>query len=130
MYHCRRNMPALPDSPLCELFEEGFAQHCEHVVMEAETWHCSSQDGWLDWCRDNEAYLASRYLADTSDREKRRRFFGSWYDIDGWRQTGYYLGCRAVAELAQKRAMAEIAAIDTKDIGSAMCEFLNSLSNN
>ena len=95
--------------PLLDLFEEGFAQHAEHVVLGRRTWGCSSRKGWLTWCLSHERYLARRYLREMNDTQKRRRFFGSWFDVAGWRQTGYFLGCRIVERLAEKHGLGGVA---------------------
>jgi hypothetical protein len=120
-----RTMPS--NDSLCELFEEGFAQHAEHLIFGEESWGCSSQQGWLEWCAKNEGCLARRFLAERGDEEEIRKFFGSWFDIDGWRQTGYFLGCRLVAGLAHGRTMAELAALSVSEIRDAAEGYLESV---
>ncbi len=115
---------SLPDDPLLHLYEEGFAQHSEHVISGGETWHCASQPGWLEWCFAHEAYLADKFLAAMGDRKDWQAFFGSWFDIDGWRQTGYFLGCRFVERLARTRTLRDIARLDAADIKSLELQHL------
>lgn len=50
MMSIRTDVDALCDDPLLAIYEEGFAQHCEHLTLGSETWGCASQDGWLEWC--------------------------------------------------------------------------------
>ena len=116
----------LTADPLLVLYEEGFAQHCEHVMMGSETWHCSSQNGWVEWCMKREGYLARRYLEAMQEKEKRRRFFGSWLEIDGWRQTGYFLGCRIVQRMAESMSLREIAIVNDDEIKISVEEYLRS----
>ena len=92
--------------------------------MGEETWGCSSQEGWLEWCQANERRLARRFLADMADGEKVRRFFGSWYDVEGRRQTGYFLGCRLVAGLQQARPMRELAVLSPDQMRAAARQYL------
>ena len=79
MTSIRTDVGALTEDPLLALYEEGFAQHCEHVTLGSETWGCASQDGWLEWCLSHEEWLAGEYLQSLKDRDAWRRFFGSWF---------------------------------------------------
>jgi len=124
MFERRGEEPRAFGDPLCDLFEEGFAQHAEHSILAAETWHCSSQEGWLEWCKENEARLARRYLESLQDKGEVRRFFGSWFDIEGWRQTGYFLGCRMMAPLAQRRGMGELALLPCAEMRQLALQYL------
>jgi hypothetical protein len=38
-----------------------------------------------------------------------RPFFGSWYELQGWKQTGYYLGRRVIERLETGLDLREIA---------------------
>ncbi len=128
MRSIRANCVALSNEPLSVLYEEGFAQHSEHVTLGHETWGCASQPGWLDWCLANEGLLAAKYLQALHDREKWCKFFGSWLEIDGWRQTGYFLGCRFVQHLSRQMALADIARLEAKAIEVAAHTYLNSIA--
>jgi hypothetical protein len=89
------------DGAWWQLFTEGFAQRCEHLILEQETWHeaGNSDDNWVSWCYDKKTYLASEFLRYVAEGKDIRPFFGSWYDIDGHSQCGYFLGHEAVKEL-------------------------------
>ncbi len=126
MNRSRRALPPLPDDPLCSLFEEGFAQHCEHLILGGRTWGCASQPGWLEWCTANEGRLAADFLAHADDAERCRRFFGSWFDVDGWRQTGYFLGCRLVESLARSCSVHELAVLSPDEIRTSARRYLES----
>jgi hypothetical protein len=86
------------EGPWWQLFIEGFAQHCEQLILERESWHMAtdSDDDWLAWCQKNRAGLATRFLEDVGQDHDIRPFFGSWYDIEGHPQCGYYLGNEAI----------------------------------
>jgi hypothetical protein len=107
---CRKEAGKLDDEgPWWQLFTEGFAQRCEHVILGVDTWHEAErkdQKDWLDYCEHNLSHLASLFLDQASRSVLAsdqlldvRKFFGSWYDIDGYSQTGYYLGHQAIVEL-------------------------------
>jgi hypothetical protein len=74
----------------------------------------------------HEGYLARRYLEAMHEKEKRRRFFGSWLEIDGWRQTGYFLGCRIVQRMAKSMSLREIAIVNDDEIKISVEEYLRS----
>ena len=95
-----------------QLYEEGFAQRCEHVILGRDTWHMSlSRDGgdWLDWCQKNKGWLAAEFLRKVDAGTDVRPFFGSWFDLRGRKQCGYFLGHELIRELEVTRSLAEIA---------------------
>ena len=96
------------------LFEEGFAQRCEHVILGKETWHMAhgaGVTGWLEWCQANRGWLAGEYLRCMEEGLPVRQFFGSWFDIQGYKQTGYYLGHEVVRSLEVDLSLREIACL-------------------
>jgi hypothetical protein len=113
------------DPHLC-LFEEGFAQHCEHVIVGSDTWHCASQPGWVEWCAAHEPMLAGEFLRRVHDRKLWREFFGSWFEIDGRIQTGYFLGCRMVERMNHRMSLCEIAGLPEQDVKRLADEYLHS----
>ncbi len=110
------------DEPLSEtedawlhLYSEGFAQYFEGQLLQRESWHETGGQGqpWLDWCKTNNARLAYEFLRDADAGDDMKRFFGSWYDIDGIKQAGYALGYEAVRRLAAAGlSLRQIAALD------------------
>ncbi|HHY35298.1 MAG TPA: hypothetical protein GX510_06670 [Firmicutes bacterium] len=89
--------------PLFTLYSEGFAQRCEHLIMGKETWHESKNHGeWVSWCRQNQARLAREFLRRLDQHEDLRPFFGSWFDIEGRSQTGYFLGHQVIRQLEER----------------------------
>jgi hypothetical protein len=67
------------------------------------------KEGWLRWCQENRDWLASEFLRAVGEEESVRRFFGSWYEIKGWSQSGYFLGCELIKRLEQRMELKEIA---------------------
>ena len=114
-HHHWRQRQGLPNGSGAwwQLYTEGFAQCCEHLILGGDSWHMARQvGGWQDWCRTNEAWLAAEYLRVADGGESLRPFFGSWYDLQGWKQTGYYLGHRAIQCLEASMDLGEIALLD------------------
>lgn len=54
-------------------------------------------------------------------------FFGHWYEIDGKRQTGYFLGHEALRELGKQFDLKEIAVMD--DIESHLKPILKRMAD-
>jgi len=111
------------EGPWWQLYTEGFAQRCEHVILGHESWHEADrkdQQDWLDYCEHNLPHLARLFLEQVSRSVfvsdqllDVRDFFGSWFDIDGYSQTGYYLGHQAVMEMEKSGVtLREIALLD------------------
>jgi len=45
-----------------QLYCEGFAQRCEHIILGRDTWHIRGGnygDDWLDWCQEQKSWLAA-----------------------------------------------------------------------
>jgi hypothetical protein len=110
-----REQRAVPagTGPWWQLYTEGFAQRCEHVILEHDSWHMARRaEGWLDWCRANEGWLATKFLRVADGGESVRPFFGSWYELRGWKQTGYYLGQRVIERLEASMDLRDIALLE------------------
>ena len=86
-----------------QLFTEGFAQRCEHIILERDSWHEASngKNEWVAWCTDKRAYLAGEFLRYAAEGKEIQPFFGSWYDIEGYSQCGCYLGHEAIRALEE-----------------------------
>lgn len=97
--------------PWWQLFTEGVAMRCEHLVSGGESWHMRERNGsdnWLKWCQANRSRLAALYLEYIDTGQPVRPFFGSWYDIEGYRQTGYFLGHELVKSLEVENVLNDI----------------------
>lgn len=93
-----------------QLYEEGFAQYCEGLALGGQSWHQGQSDAeWLGWCQDNLGWLAAEFLRMVDQGESIRPFFGSWFELSGKKETGYFLGCEAIQRLADERSVHEIA---------------------
>jgi len=99
--------------PWWQLYSEGFAQRCEHRILGGDSWHMARRiEGWQDWCRANEGWLAAEYLRVADAGESLRPFFGSWYDVRGCKQPGSYLGHRVIQHLEAGLDLRQIALLD------------------
>ncbi len=118
-YHWRRQADlANGEGPLWDLYGEGFAQYCEHHIAGEDTWHMAegyNPADWAHWCRENLAWLAGEFLRRLDDPEGIRAFFGSWFNIRGRSQCGYFLGHELIAGMAAETSVREIALLDTPE---------------
>ncbi len=100
-----------------QLYEEGFAQYCESLLVGPPSWHQVHGDAaWLRWCQHNLGWLAAEFLRLIDRGHAVRPFFGSWFDLRGKQETGYYLGCEAVQRLADEHSLHEIALLSDPEV--------------
>lgn len=95
-----------------QLYTEGFAQRCEGLILGRSSWHMrrsAPEKGWLEWCQDNQGWLASEFLRRVDQDEDMRPFFGSWFELRGYKQTGYYLGEEIIKSLQEQMDLHEVA---------------------
>lgn len=105
-YHAR--------GPLWDIYDEGFAQVCEGLVAGREQYHLErAQPGWLQWCREHRARLAREFLRRVDEGEPLRGFFGSYPEcnIEGYRETGYFLGQEVVGEWVAEEGLHRVAVL-------------------
>lgn len=99
--------------PWWHLYFEGFAQRCETLINGIGSWHeASNEPDWLVWCQQHRSWLATEFLRVVDSGELVTSFFGSWYNIQGRSQTGYFLGHEIIRELEITYSLKEIALFD------------------
>ncbi len=114
--------------PIFRLYSEGFAQRCEHLIIGKETWHMAPNKEWLSWCEQHRSWLAKEFLKRLNMNIRMNDFFGSWFDIQGKKQTGYFLGHAFISELERAYSLREIALLRVRDIRKLALHYLNSTS--
>ncbi|MCK5116660.1 MAG: hypothetical protein KAR44_08670 [Candidatus Aegiribacteria sp.] len=103
------------EGPFWQLYTEGFAQRCEHILLQSDTWHQGqgyNKAGWLSWCKANKRMLAKEFLRSIDINQDTKPFFGSWFDIQGYSQCGYYLGHEVIRDLEKRYSIKEIAVLE------------------
>ncbi len=110
--------------PLFQLYSEGFAQRCEHLILEGETWHEVQDENWLSWCRQHKAWLAREYLRRVDVGIPVNDFFGSWFNIQGKRQTGYFLGHEFIRWLEKEHDIRKIATFPFEGVKERTAQYL------
>jgi len=126
-YHWRdENGIPKGEGPWWQLYTEGFAQWCEQQVS-TDSWHMNSkrEGAWLPWCRENKPWLAGEFLRRVEEGEEVQDFFGSWFDIKGHKQCGYFLGYEVVKDLTKNASLKEAALLE--DYESALRRILEDI---
>lgn len=117
------------ESPWWQLYSEGFAQCCESLILGKPSWHMKSSLGeqWQMWCQENLQWLAAEFLRRIDCGDDIRPFFGSWFNLRGYKQTGYYLGQWLILDLLKQMSLREVALLD--DVEGSFRELLNRMAH-
>jgi hypothetical protein len=114
---------------LWNLYEEGLAMRFEHIIMGRETWHeQKGQNEWLEWCYENKSWLASEFLKRVDNNEAVKDFFGTWYNLQGYTQCGYFLGHELIKEMEQDYSIKEISVLPLNEIERLLRKALSKLA--
>ena len=101
-----------PHGPFWQLYEEGFATESERHIEGLRRFRLrTGRPDWLSWCVSHRAWLAAKFLRDVKARRSMRPFFGSWYDIDGRIECGYFLGAEIIHEWTRTASLKEVAVL-------------------
>ena len=113
----QRHGLAAGGGPFWQLYDEGFAVRCEQIVLGDGSWHeQNGQEGWLDWCTANKAWLAAEFLRLVDNGQPVNSFFGSWFSIKRRSGCGHFLGCEVIRSLEQAVDFEEIALLPRDEI--------------
>jgi hypothetical protein len=107
------------DSPWWQLFTEGFAQRCEGLILGRPSWQLRPQGDpqWAAWCRAHLGWLSAEFLRRVDHGDEMRPFFGSWFDLRGHKQTGYFLGHEVIAALEERMGLRAVALLTDVEAG-------------
>lgn len=108
---------------IAQLYREGVAMVCEHILCGDDEFYHQDKDGWLDWCRENETEIKKEFLRRMDNKESVQDFFGDWCSYNGHSDVGYYLGCRFMRYLMKTYSLKEIASMNYKTINKGFTEF-------
>ena len=119
-----------PLDDLCEgpllLYVEGFAVRVEDLLV-GRPWEVE-YEGWFSWCEENEALIAEEFLRSIDERSV-NRFFGSWFEVMGWKFLGHYLGYRFIRWMEGKGLrLEEIALLSQENALKMIKEFLEEIT--
>ena len=117
--------------PWWDLYTEGLAQRCEHVIVGQESWHMAAKDAdWAQWCKQEKSWLVREFLRVVEAGGDVRPFFGSWFAIREYKQTGYFLGCEVIRQLEAQKTLQEIALLeDVENVFSDVLTMIRDCTN-
>ena len=108
-----------------QLYQEGVAMVCEHILCGDDDFFHQDKDGWLQWCYANENELKREYLRRLDSKESIQDFFGDWCSYKGHSDTGYFLGSRFVRHLMKTHSLQEIANLSYRTLNKEFSYFAN-----
>ena len=112
---------------IAQLYCEGVAMVCEHILCGDDEFYHQDKNGWLNWCYENENDIKKEYLRRLNEKESVQDFFGDWCSYNGRSDVGYFLGCRFVRFLMKANSLKEIANMKYKVLNKAFKEFANTV---
>jgi hypothetical protein len=113
------------------LYEEGFAMRLEEMFLNKNSFHMTdSNEDWLTWCSNNAKNLAKLFLEYINYNKNTNEFFGSWFKISGYSQTGYFLGHRVIKELEKNKSFKDIGLLNDDDLDNILPIILKDFENN
>lgn len=110
---------------LQQLYREGIAMVFEQILCDDENFFHQNKDGWLDWCKNNEALLKKEYLKRLNDNYSVQDFFGDWCSFMEHSDVGYYLGTAFVRDMMKEYSLEQIAKMSMKTVAAHFYEFAN-----
>jgi hypothetical protein len=118
-----------PRGPFWQLYEEGFATECERCIDGPRRFGLrTGRPDWLPWCTSHRASLATKFLRDVKAGNSLRPFFGSWYNIHGRIECGYFLGAEIIREWTEAASLREVALLPEVTVRRRVRSTLHSLS--
>ncbi len=112
---------------IAQLYCEGVAMVCEHILCGDDDFYHQNKNGWLDWCYKNENEIKREYLHRLDAGKSVQDFFGDWCSYNGHSDVGYFLGCRFVHFLMKTHSLKEIANMKYRSLNKAFAEFANTV---
>ncbi len=112
---------------IAQLYCEGVAMVCEHILCGDDEFYHQDKDGWLTWCYANENDIKREYLHRLDTGKSVQDFFGDWCSYKGHSDVGYFLGCRFVEYLIKTYSLKEIANMKYRALNKAFTVFANTV---
>ncbi|MCR5663840.1 MAG: hypothetical protein K6G17_03060 [Oscillospiraceae bacterium] len=121
----RRELDALPDQLLWQLFTEGIATVFEQELAGDPGYFHQDKNGWKDWCERNKALIRQSFADDLpSMTHENQRYFGDWVRFMGYGDTGYYLGALFVRFLLRFDDFDSLVRCGVEDVKAGFGRFL------
>ena len=108
---------------LQQLYCEGVAMMCEHILCGDDEFYHQNKDDWLQWCYKNENEIKNEYLRRMNEKESVQVFFGDWCSYNGHSDVGYFLGCRFVRYMMKTYSLKEVANFSYRKLNKEFIDF-------
>ncbi len=112
---------------IAQLYCEGVAMVCEHILCGDNDFYHQDKDGWLSWCYKNDNQIKREYIRRLDKKESVQDFFGDWCSYNGHSDVGYFLGCRFIEHLMKTHSLKEIANMKYGALNKAFTEFADTV---
>lgn len=122
-----RRLEAELEDPFFKLYAVGLAQHYEHLILGAETWHPAVRDDWLGECRKAVSALAGEYLRKAEEGDV-GSFYGGRPGERGIMHAGYFLGYELISWMRKFMGLNEIKTLSAEIVRELARIFLEELS--
>ena len=121
-----REIEALPDQLLWQLFTEGIAMVFEQEVLGNPEYYTQDSNGWKQWCDRHFELIRRSFHEDLKTMtHDNQRYFGDWVRFEGYGDVGYYLGTRFVRFLLCDDRFDNLIAYDVRDVRDGYERFLS-----
>ncbi len=104
---------SMKDHFLWKLFTEGVAMVFEQELVGDRDFYQQDVNGWKDWCEENYTNILASFVRDLQTMSPEdQRYFGDWVSLEGYGDTGYFLGTKFVRFLLKSDEFDHIIAYD------------------
>lgn len=120
-----RKTDTLPDHFLWQLFTEGVAMVFEQKIIGDPSYFHQDRNGWKQWCDGHAEFIRQSFRNDirVMTREN-QRYFGDWTRLEGYGDTGYYLGARFVRFLLRHSSFDQIIRYGIEEVKTGFDAFM------
>ncbi len=110
-----------------QLYQEGVAMACEHILCGDNEFYHQDKDGWLSWCYENEKDIKREYLHRLDRKRSVQDFFGDWCSYNEHSDVGYFLGCRFIEHLMKSHSLKQIAKMKYTFLNKSFTEYASTI---
>jgi hypothetical protein len=101
---------------LWQLFTEGVAMVFEQEVVGNPDYYNRDSE-WTEWCEKNIERIKESFSSDLiSMTKENQRYFGDWVSLEGYGDTGYYLGTDFVRFLLEKDSFDKVISYSIEEV--------------
>ena len=111
------------EKSLAQLYQEGLAMVCEHILCQDDRYYHQNQNGWLDWCKENEAEIKREYLRRVDKNISTQDFFGGLVQLQKSQRCWLLSGLRVRQTFQRQYSLVDIASLNVNQLYNHFKEF-------